>query len=177
MIVYFVGIGSNISPHHNIPTAITSLLQLSRRIVISRVIQTIPVRMLDDQHYFLNAVVMFKSTLDKQSLKNRLNEIESQLGRDRSDPAKKVKDRTLDLDILLALEENQRVIDFLHLPTEPYLCEPFIDLVHFLMYQCSINNHSTTPGVALMLENHCFGISESVIDIDVHGVISVATEK
>ena len=48
----------------------------------------------------MNALVVFWSVEEWGDLKLKLNEIETKLGRDRSDPDRKQKDHTMDIDII-----------------------------------------------------------------------------
>jgi len=119
MFTYFIGIGSNISPTLHIPTAVDLLLKTSMNLAISRIIRTAPVGLLDNRNYFLNLAIMIRSSLAAQALKDTLNEIEIRLARDRNDPDRKVKNSTIDLDILLHLENCQSTILQPSLPVEP----------------------------------------------------------
>lgn len=100
---YFLGIGSNINPEQNLAKAIKKLLELSPELNIGRAIITEPENM-QSQSLFLNSVAEIETELDAQQLKQALNQIETCLGRDRTDPNCKVKDRQIDLDILCPSE-------------------------------------------------------------------------
>lgn len=163
MFTYFIGIGSNISPVQHIPAAIDMLMKTSDDLVVSRIIRTAPVGLLDNRHYFLNLVVMISSSLAAQPLKEVLNEIESNLGRDRNDPDKKVKDRTIDLDILFHLEERQRTIAPSVLPKESYLRVPLLELLYFLGYQCRVRRQTAPSGVGLKFQGITLGEHEMAL--------------
>ena len=169
MFTYFIGIGSNISPTRHIPAAIDILLNTSKNLAISRIIQTAPVGLLDSRNYFLNLAVMIKSSLVAPALKDRLNEIEFKLGRDRKDPDRKVKDSTIDLDILFHFEGKQRTILPSSLPDEPYLQVPLIELIHFLGYQCTVRNQTTPLGVGLNFQDIVLGESEMSLGRNTEG--------
>lgn len=96
---YLCGLGSNIEPEKNISKALTHLLSKLSWIWVSEIIRTAPVG-IQTEHYFLNALVAFWSPEDSQALKERLNKIEKDLGRDRNDPDRSRKDHTIDIDIL-----------------------------------------------------------------------------
>ncbi|MDJ0753989.1 MAG: 2-amino-4-hydroxy-6-hydroxymethyldihydropteridine diphosphokinase [Ardenticatenaceae bacterium] len=97
---YMIGIGSNINPAENVSRGLKTLQDLSSRLVVSRIVQTAPVGMISD-HTFYNLVVFMQTVFDAVDLKKRFNAIEESFGRDRSDPQSAVKDRPLDLDILV----------------------------------------------------------------------------
>ena len=81
------------------PLAIGKLRPNITQCILSRAIQTEPVGIVSDRK-FLNMIAYLESDLDPTALKAFFNRIEAELGRDRSDPLRKVKDRTIDLDIL-----------------------------------------------------------------------------
>lgn len=96
---YLCGLGSNIAPEENLPHAVAELLERFGRLWLSSVIRTTP-EGIDTPNAFLNALVVFKSEQTPEQLKATLNGLEEDLGRDRSDPQRSVKDRTIDIDIL-----------------------------------------------------------------------------
>lgn len=96
---YLIGLGSNIQPVENMALMVQALLPHLQLITLSRVLTTPPVGMNSHRH-FLNAVAYIETTLDAESLKMISNQIEAEMGRDRSDPDSKHKDRPADIDIL-----------------------------------------------------------------------------
>lgn len=98
---YFCSLGSNIDPASNVCRAVESLAQTFRSLTLSPLIQTEPHGM-QTRNPFYNAFFWFESAENADSVKCLFNSIEEQQGRDRTDPHKKTKDRTIDLDILYA---------------------------------------------------------------------------
>ena len=96
---YLLGMGSNIRPRDNMALALTALAEAFDWVWVSRIGVTEPIGVDTDQP-FLNALAMIWTPLPVAGLKARLNGIETRLGRDRSDPERAGKDRTIDLDIL-----------------------------------------------------------------------------
>jgi len=96
---YLLGIGSNIAPGENLPRAFCALADEFAAVWVSRIGITRPVGVASDRD-FLNCLVMIWTPLSAEALKARLNGIEAHLGRDRTDPERAQKDRTIDLDIL-----------------------------------------------------------------------------
>lgn len=96
---YLIGIGSNLDPHSNVSRALKSLLPSVERCIVSRAVQTSAVGMETDLP-FVNLAAYIETSLDAVDLKAFFNTIETSLGRDRTDPLCKVKDRPIDLDIL-----------------------------------------------------------------------------
>lgn len=130
MPVYFLGIGSNIDPHANIPRIVRALLALSPTLALSRIVRTAPVGLADDGGDFLNLVARMTSDLPPAALKARLTAIEVALGRDRSDPRSKKLSRPADIDIVLALPDAATVVDAADLPDEPYTRPMLLELLH-----------------------------------------------
>ena len=96
---YLCGLGSNVEPECNISKALARLTNEAIWIWVSEIIRTAPVGMRTTQD-FLNTLVVFWSPETPQDLKQNLNMIEEVLGRNRSDPDRKRKDHTIDIDIL-----------------------------------------------------------------------------
>src|SRR4051794_13758421 len=96
---YFVGLGSNLNPIQNVPSALAHLLDLFGSLDVSRIVETTPTAGLNGP--FLNAVIYLQSDMSAHELKAEFCRIEAALGRDRADPDRARKDRAVDLDILL----------------------------------------------------------------------------
>ena len=62
---------------------------------------------------FLNALFIIQTSMSAEQLKQEFNRIEEALGRDRSDPQRSFKDRTIDIDILGKVSDNPKVPDYL----------------------------------------------------------------
>lgn len=125
---YLLGIGSNLEPEHNIGKIIESLLALFPKLTLSRVLSIPPVGM-NSHHDFLNMVVFIETSMDQDSLKSLCNEIETQLGRDRSDPASKTKDRPADLDILFKINAAEDLNTPANQITDEYFLYPLLNEV------------------------------------------------
>lgn len=100
---YYVSLGSNIEPEKHFSAAFAELSEKFGRLLVLPVVKTNPCAISTDKP-FLNALVVFSSTLTPAELKDWFNALESAHGRDRSDPDRSQKDRTLDLDILTSQE-------------------------------------------------------------------------
>lgn len=98
---YFCSMGSNIDPSTNVRRALEMLATDLGAIILSPLIQTEPHGMQSSQPFY-NALFWFESVETPAAMKQRFNGIEEQLGRNRNDPDKKIKDRPIDLDILYA---------------------------------------------------------------------------
>ena len=96
---YLCGLGSNVGPERNISRTLSRLMNEARWLWVSEIIRTQPVGM-QSTNYFLNALVAFWSSEKHRILKLRLNALEEELGRDRSDTERSRKDHTIDIDIL-----------------------------------------------------------------------------
>lgn len=142
------------------PKMIAALFDRMGQLDISKVYRTAPEN-LNSDNYFLNAAVRIESELNKAELKKWLVGIEEHLGRDRSDPDKKIKDRTADIDILFCLPVQQQRIKSSHLPEEVYMQQPLVELLKYLRYEISgAGDYSAQPGVELMVNDWSVGTKE-----------------
>ena len=95
-------------------------------------------------------------------MKGFCNDIEIALGRDRTDPARKMKDRPADLDILFRVTHEE---DF-HRPansiTDEYFLYPVID--ELFAYLSSRQWRALQAGVALQVGDLTFGETATTID-------------
>ena len=117
---YTLSLGSNVRPLENMLAMLAALLPLGEQSLwLSRIIRTAPMGMASD-HYFLNTAVCLDTHLSPTDLKQCLIQIELDLGRDRSDPRSKIKDRPADLDIVGACAPGEG-FNTAVLPPEPYV--------------------------------------------------------
>ena len=94
----FIGVGSNIDPETNILDALSFLAHYSKIKGISTFYRTSPIDR-PDQAPFINGVIEIQTALTPANLKHILRQIESELGRIRTDD--KYASRPIDLDILV----------------------------------------------------------------------------
>lgn len=104
---YLLGIGSNVAPEQNVPAVLKALLTISPQLYLSRVVRTTPEGM-HSEHDFLNLVVLVATELAPEVLKAATNRIEETLGRDRSAPDRKIRDRPADIDLLAQISDARR---------------------------------------------------------------------
>jgi 2-amino-4-hydroxy-6-hydroxymethyldihydropteridine diphosphokinase len=93
----FLGLGSNLSPQHNIAQAIESIKNLGKITRISTVFECAAVGF--DGPDFWNLVISINTELVVESLHSQLRDVEYKHGRPLD--AKKFSNRELDIDILL----------------------------------------------------------------------------
>ncbi|MEN0003215.1 MAG: 2-amino-4-hydroxy-6-hydroxymethyldihydropteridine diphosphokinase [Bacteroidota bacterium] len=129
---YFVSLGSNIRPTYHVPQMLEHLLAISPQLDISTIGKTTPAGMLSTEHYFLNLAVRIQTAHSPEALKKVFNAIEVKLGRDRSDPLSKKKDRPADLDILFQLQAGQQEVPLALMPPEPYVRPFVLELMDYL---------------------------------------------
>ena len=101
----FIALGSNIDPETNLPLAAARLSELGNPIASSTVYQN-PAIADEPQSDYLNAAVLIETTLDPLTIRDKLREIEADLGRIRTED--KFAPRTIDLDLCLL---GDRVLD------------------------------------------------------------------
>lgn len=130
---FLLGIGSNIDPERNIVQIIEQLLAEFPQLHLSRVLRIPPVGM-NTHNDFLNLVIFIETALQQNELKSICNNIELNLGRDRTDPDRKTKDRCADLDILTALSLPKDANKPASSITDEYFLYPLIDeLIGYLI--------------------------------------------
>jgi 2-amino-4-hydroxy-6-hydroxymethyldihydropteridine diphosphokinase len=111
---------------------------------------------------FLNLVIFIETDLSEPQLKEICNRIELSLGRDRTDPERKVKDRCADLDILSALSLPTNAQTSPSAITDEYFLYPLIDeLIGHLTNTPNVPNQT---GVALSTLGLTFGETATTIN-------------
>mgnify|MGYP001319538444 FL=1 len=106
MMKYFLSLGSNIEPKKNLDIAITALATLLDDMSCSSTHQTKAEGFEGED--FLNLIISGNSSLSFQSLNKKLKSIEDKAGRNRNAP--KFSARTLDIDIVLQLNDEEEIL-------------------------------------------------------------------
>lgn len=110
MSYFLLGLGSNIEPENNLKKALELLQQQGDVISASPAVTTAAVG--DTFHFpFMNQLVILHSEQQPNFLKIKLQNIERTLGREAKTPARKEKDRTIDIDILYRSDELNHCIN------------------------------------------------------------------
>ena len=102
MNTYLLGLGSNISPQRNLKQAVSMLIEVGDVLSVSPSLITAPVGNTFSED-FGNQLVVLATQLPPTMLKHQLLSIELEMGREPKSPARKTKDRTIDIDILQQL--------------------------------------------------------------------------
>lgn len=101
MFYYLISLGSNIQPDKHLIAAIKSLNAQVEVDVLSQSPVLVNPACGDSFHYeFHNQLLLLQSPVLQDSLKERLEKIELELGREAKTPARKFNDRTIDIDII-----------------------------------------------------------------------------
>lgn len=103
---YFLSLGSNINAEKNLEFALEELKKILSNIQSSTIHQTKAEGFEGDD--FLNSVVCGDSELDIKNLNKKLKLIEDNAGRNRNAP--KFSARTLDIDIVLQIDDNDDIL-------------------------------------------------------------------
>ena len=103
---YFLSLGSNINAEKNLEFALEELNKLLSNVESSSIHQTKAEGFEGDD--FLNSVVCGNSELEFKDLNKKLKLIEDNAGRNRNAP--KFSPRTLDIDIVLQINENDDIL-------------------------------------------------------------------
>ena len=104
---YYLSLGSNINAEDNIAFAIEELNKVLSNLIISSIYKTKAEGFEGDD--FLNLVLAGDSNLDFDNLNKKLKAIEDASGRKRDVP--KFSARTLDVDIILQLDEDEIIFE------------------------------------------------------------------
>ena len=133
MVICYLGIGSNLGNRRkNIKLAIQkiSLLNSTKVIKASRIMETLPVGGPDGQQKFLNAALKIGTNLAPEILLNKLKTIEKELGR-----RKTVRNgpRVIDLDILLygerLIKTKKLTIPHPHMFKRSFVIKPLSEVI------------------------------------------------
>jgi 2-amino-4-hydroxy-6-hydroxymethyldihydropteridine diphosphokinase len=103
---YFLSLGSNINAQKNIEFAVSQLSEIFSDLNSSSIHKTKAEGFEGED--FLNSVISGTCQFSFDALNKKLKEIENAAGRDRNAP--KFSARTLDIDIVLQLDENDEII-------------------------------------------------------------------
>ena len=103
---YYLSLGSNINPESNLELAILALNKILTETECSSIYQTQAEGFEGDD--FLNLIFSGVSFLAFEDLNKKLKDIEDSSGRDRN--AQKFSSRTLDIDIVLQLNDEEEIL-------------------------------------------------------------------
>tara|TARA_Y100000816_G_C26027752_1_gene537876 strand:+ start:790 stop:1167 length:378 start_codon:yes stop_codon:yes gene_type:complete len=103
---YYLSLGSNINPKLNLELAVSELNQILTETECSSIHKTQAEGFNGDN--FLNLIVAGESSISFEDLNKKLKDIEDSSGRDRN--AEKFSSRTLDIDIVLQLNDDDEIL-------------------------------------------------------------------
>tara|TARA_Y100000748_G_C15475300_1_gene480525 strand:+ start:1234 stop:1608 length:375 start_codon:yes stop_codon:yes gene_type:complete len=122
---YFLSIGSNIEATKNIDFAIYELGLILSNIEISSYYKNRAVGFEGDD--FINLAIAGDSSLDFEELNINLKKIEDSSGRNRSAP--KFSARTLDIDIVLQIDDDEIIFESDEISKYDFVSKPLIELL------------------------------------------------
>lgn len=122
---YFLSLGSNINAETNIIFAIEQLNKILINTKFSSIHKTKAEGFEGDD--FLNLVVAGESELDFDQLNQKLKDIENQSGRERDVP--KFSARTLDIDIVLQIDEDEIIYESDEIEKYSFVSEPLKEIL------------------------------------------------
>ena len=126
---YILGIGANLAPEKNIPRLLEHLLRRFCRIKISRFYETAPVGM-ESERQFINFCAFVGTELELDACKAVCVGIEVELGRDRTHPFSKTRDRAADIDLLTRVDADGHQAQLQ--PVPDYLVQPAAEILAIL---------------------------------------------
>ena len=122
---YFLSLGSNINAETNIIFAIEQLNKILTNTKFSSIHKTKAKGF--EGNDFLNLVVAGESELDFDQLNQKLKDIENQSGRERDVP--KFSARTLDIDIVLQIDEDEIIYESDEIQKYSFVSEPLKEIL------------------------------------------------
>jgi len=122
---YYLSLGSNINADENISFAIKELKKILSNIIISSTYKTKSEGFDGDD--FLNLVVAGDTDLNFESLNQDLKNIEDRSGRNRNSP--KFSARTLDIDIILQIDEDEVIFESDEIKKYSFVSEPLKEII------------------------------------------------
>ncbi|MFL2704712.1 MAG: 2-amino-4-hydroxy-6-hydroxymethyldihydropteridine diphosphokinase [Gammaproteobacteria bacterium] len=122
---YYLSLGSNINAEANIILAIEKLQKILEKTKYSSVHQTKAEGFEGDD--FLNLVMSGDCELSFEDLNLKLKEIEDQSGRKRDVP--KFSARTLDIDIVLQIDEDEIIFESDEIEKYSFVSEPLKEIL------------------------------------------------
>jgi 2-amino-4-hydroxy-6-hydroxymethyldihydropteridine diphosphokinase len=122
---YFLSIGSNINAETNIIFAIEQLNKILTNTKFSSIYKTKAEGFEGDD--FLNLVVAGESDLSFEDLNKKLKDIENESGRKRDVP--KFSARTLDIDIVLQIDEDEILYESDEIEKYTFVSEPLKEVL------------------------------------------------
>jgi 2-amino-4-hydroxy-6-hydroxymethyldihydropteridine diphosphokinase len=158
---YLLGLGTNIEPKKNMVEMVRQLCDVVDQLTLSRVLNIPPVGM-NSTAWFLNAVAYVETRLPETQFKQRCNKIEQMLGRDRTDPDRKHKDRPADIDILQIINRPEDWDLSSHDVTDEYFLYPCLDELKSFIRDTACD-HYLPSGTRLNLDGLAFGEAPTTI--------------
>ena len=122
---FFLSLGSNINAETNIIFAIEQLNKILTNTKFSSIHKTKAEGF--EGNDFLNLVVAGESELDFDQLNQKLKDIENQSGRERDVP--KFSARTLDIDIVLQIDEDEIIYESDEIQKYSFVSEPLKEIL------------------------------------------------
>ena len=122
---YYLSLGSNINAEENIAFAIEELNKILTDVIISSTHKTRAEGFEGDD--FLNLVLAGETSLDFDALNQKLKSIEDSSGRERDVP--KFSARTLDVDIVLQIDEDEIVFESDEIKKYSFVSEPLKEII------------------------------------------------
>ena len=123
---YFLSLGSNINAEINLDFAQKELKKILTNIRLSSIHITKAEGFEGDD--FSNLVISGESNDSFEEINNKLKSIEDATGRDRDAP--KFSSRTLDIDIILQIDENEEIVfESDEIQKYNFVSDPLIELI------------------------------------------------
>lgn len=132
---YVLGIGTNVDLRANLPRLVHQLVHHFGPVLISRFYDTAPVGM-DSERRFVNFCAFVGTGLEPEACKAVCVGVEVALGRDRTHPFRKTRNRPADIDLLAHVNVDGRRIQLETVPA--YLAQPAAEIMTLLVPGSSV---------------------------------------
>lgn len=128
---YILGAGTNVEPEKNAALIVANLAERFGRVLVSRFYYTAPIG-ITSRHRFVNFCAFVPSDLEPAACKAVCVGIEIAMGRDRTHPACKTRDRPADIDLVGRLSMATLRADLDSLQPDAYLADPCREIAAML---------------------------------------------
>ena len=145
---------------------VKELCYVSEKVHLSRIIETLPVNLIDDGGHFLNMAACIYSTESHRALQRRMHDIEIKLGRDRSDVNSSKKSRPADIDVYFGLQMHENRVDSGLIPPESFIRPLFHDLLAEMKIDGVDRPDQLQQGIDLQVGNTKVGAVATTISFD-----------
>lgn len=124
----YLSLGSNINPREYVSRTVLRLNETYGLRAISSVYRTKPVAMVEGSAEFHNLCVEIETDLKPGDLKNKLRDLEEELGRERPSDPELYQPRVMDVDILIYEPEHEDFVPHSQIYDQAFVIYPLSEI-------------------------------------------------